>query len=137
MDEDIQNNKTVVKAVRKLQRRRERNKQGTNLLDILKQSREAAGLPLNATNMEQAGQPETVHERPEKNISPIASIKSDAEKVPQKVPRKPSPKQSPKPETVIVKPDWDDRNGCEVTFYFLNILTHVLHNSKVVLLLVK
>ena len=133
MDEDIQNNKTVVKDVRKLQRRRERNKQGTNLLDILKQWREDFGLPLDAYNMEQAGQPETVHERPEKNISPNASIKSDAEKVRQRS----SPNQSPKQETVILKPDWDDRNGCEVTFYFLRSLTKVLHNTKAVLLIVK
>ncbi|XP_053398271.1 BTB/POZ domain-containing protein 6-like [Mercenaria mercenaria] len=47
MEEENQDSNTTRKGARKFQRRRDRNKPSANLLHILKQSREAAGLPLN------------------------------------------------------------------------------------------
>ena len=103
---DIQNNKAALRAAKRLQRRRERNKPSDMVLDILKQSREAAGLPLNAVNMEQVVPPETAHESPDQIMSANSPVNNDKDKTLEKQDT----------VAVVVEPDWDDRNGYEVIY---------------------
>ena len=105
---DIQNNKAALRAAKRLQRRRERNKPSDMVLDILKQSREAAGLPLNAVNIEQVIPPETAHESPDQIMSANLSVNNDKDKTLEK--------QDTVVAVVVVEPDWDDRNGYEVIY---------------------
>lgn len=60
MEEDNSEvSETVRKAANRLRRRKDRNKPNTNLLEMLKQSREAAGKPLNPVKEAVAVQSET------------------------------------------------------------------------------